>query len=333
VPDVPAGGALLRVEAVGMCHSDIDQLHGIQHTPWGGEYPSIPGHEIVGRIDQLSAAAAATWGVSEGDRVAVQAPIFMADGKVRVYGHDYSIHERSGLFGGYADYMELLPGTRVFRLPDEVPAEELTFFEPLSCAVTWVEPVASGDTVVIQGPGHMGLASIVAARAAGAETIIVTGTSADTMRLATALRVGADHTIDVDKDDAVESVRQLTGGRGADVVLDAASGTTRTVTQAMELVRYDGSVVIAGMKDRKPVVGFISDWIPMRRIHIHPGAGIDIARSVELIVTGRVPTAELVGETLPMESVGEALQLLDRAIPGRDAVRVALRIAPGGRVP
>ena len=84
------------------------------------------------------------------------------------------------------------------------------------------------------------------------------------------------------------------------MLLDAASGTTRTVTQAMQVVRYDGSVVIAGMKDRKPVDGFISDWIPMRRIHIHPGAGIDIARSVELIVTGLVPTAEPVGETLPI---------------------------------
>ena len=55
VPDPPPGGAVLRVEAVGMCHSDIDHMHGIVHTPWGGAYPSIPGHEIVGRIDALAA--------------------------------------------------------------------------------------------------------------------------------------------------------------------------------------------------------------------------------------------------------------------------------------
>ena len=52
--DPPEGGAILRVEAVGMCHSDIDNLHGIVHTPWGGEFPTIPGHEVVGRIERIS---------------------------------------------------------------------------------------------------------------------------------------------------------------------------------------------------------------------------------------------------------------------------------------
>ena len=73
VPDhPPEGGAILRVEAVGMCHSDIDNLHGIVHTPWGGEFPTIPGHEVVGRIEQLGAGAADALGAAEGDRVAVR---------------------------------------------------------------------------------------------------------------------------------------------------------------------------------------------------------------------------------------------------------------------
>ena len=125
VPDPAPGGAVLRVEAVGMCHSDVDHLHGIVHTPWGGAYPSIAGHEIVGRIHALGDGTAARWGVAEGQRVAVRESVPLPGG-IRVYGHDYAIDERSGLFGGFADYMELLPETLVEPLPDNIPADELT---------------------------------------------------------------------------------------------------------------------------------------------------------------------------------------------------------------
>src|ERR1700729_2851664 len=77
--DPPEGGAILRVEAVGMCHSDIDNLHGIVHTPWGGEFPTIPGHEVVGRIEQLGPDAETALGVSEGDRVALRHGVMTPD--------------------------------------------------------------------------------------------------------------------------------------------------------------------------------------------------------------------------------------------------------------
>jgi threonine dehydrogenase-like Zn-dependent dehydrogenase len=327
VPDPPTGGAILRVEAVGMCHSDIDHLHGIVHTPWGGAYPSIPGHEVVGRIDTLTDAARAAWGVEEGQRVAVRAVVPLADGDLRVYGHDFSIHEGSGLFGGYADFMELLPETRVERLPEGIPADQLTVWEPLGIAVGWAGPVAAGDSVAILGPGHLGLATIVAARAAGAERVYVTGTAADGARLAAARQLGADEAIDVSTVDPIERIRELSEG-GVDVVVDAASGSTVTVTQAMQMVRRGGTVVIGGLKDRKPVEGFISDWIPMGRIHICAGTeGDHVRKAVDLIWQGKVPTAELVGDVFTLEGLDEALGLLDRSIAERDAIRVGLRLA------
>ena len=329
VPDQPteAGAALLRVEAVGMCHSDIDNLNGIVHTPWGGEFPTIPGHEVVGRIDQLGPGAAEALGVNEGDRVAVRSGRMTKDNKTRIYGHDYSVDEGCGLYGGYADYMELLPGSSVVRLPDGPPAHELTVWEPLSIAVGWAGPITKGDTVAILGPGHLGLAAIVAAKANGASTVIVTGTPSDAFRLDAARRLGADATIDVGVENAVERVKELTGGQGVDVVIDAASGSTKTVVQAMEMVRRGGTVVIGGLKDRKPVEGFISDWIPMRRIHICAGTdGDNVARAVELLWSGQVPTADLVGDVFELEDVGTALELLDRKAEGRDAIRVGLRL-------
>ena len=325
VPDPQPGGAVMRVEATGLCHSDVDHFRGHVHTSYGGAFPSIPGHEIVGRIEKITPAAAEQWGVMEGDRVAVRDIVVQPDG-YRIYGHDFSIHEGSGLYGGFAEHLELLPGSMVYRLREDVPAEELTVFEPLSCAVTWVEPVSEGDTVVIEGPGHMGMASIVAARAAGASSIIVTGVGRDQFRLDCALKIGADHSINVEADDPVERVRELTEGRMADVVLDAASGHPITVNLAMDLVKKGGHVVIAGMKD-EPLEGFHSDWIPTRRITIHPGAGLDTEGAVRLINEGSVPTAELLGDTFTLERFEEAFSLLTRRTPGRDSVRVALRLS------
>lgn len=326
VPDPQPGGAIMRVEATGICHSDVDHFKGTVHTSWGGEYPSIAGHEIVGRIEKITPEAAASWGVAEGDRVAVRDIVVLPDGSYKIYGHDFSVDEGSGLGGGFAEHLELVPGSMVFRLRDDISAEEATFFEPLSCAVTWVAPVERGDIVVIEGPGHMGMASIVAARAAGASSIIVTGTSADAFRLQCALDAGADHVIDVHAKDPVDQVRELTDGHMADVVVDAASGNPITVNLAMDLVKRGGHVVVAGMKDT-PLEGFHSDWIPTRRITIHPGAGLDTEGAVRLINEGRVPTAALLGETFPLERFEEAFALMNRQIPGRDAVRIALRLS------
>ena len=324
VPDPKPGGAVLKVEATGLCHSDIDHFKGHVHTSWGGEFPSIAGHEIVGRIEKITPQAARAWGVEEGDRVAVSELVVTADG-YRIYGHDFSVDEGSGLYGGFAEHLELLPGSTVYRLREDVSAAELTVFEPLSCAVTWVAPVKQDDIVVIEGPGHMGIATIVAARAAGASQVIVTGMSQDSFRLDSALKIGADEVIDVQSDDPVERVKEITGGKMADVVVDAAAGNPITVNVAMDLVRKGGHVVIAGMKDR-PLEAFHSDWIPTRRITLHPGAGLDAKTAVELINAGKVPTAQMLGEAFPLEQFEQAFSLLTRSTPGRDAVRVALRL-------
>jgi len=326
VPDPPPGGAVLRVEAVGMCHSDVDHLHGIVHTPWGGAYPSIAGHEIVGRIDALSDEAGARWGVKEGQRVAVRESVPLPGG-IRVYGHDFAIDERSGLFGGFADFMELLPETLLEPLPDDIPAEELTVWEPLAIAVRWATAVKPGDSVAILGPGHLGLASIVAARAAGAERIFITGTPADALRLEAARKLGAEEALDISATDPLERIRELTGD-GVHVVIDAASASTATVTQGMQMARRGGTVVIGGLKDRKPVEGFISDWIPMRQLHLHAGfPGDHVKTSVELIRQGKVPTADLLGEVVTVDGFGDALRLLARELPGHDAIRLSLRMA------
>ncbi len=327
-PAPPAGGAVIEVEAVGMCSSDLAQLAGHKHVP-GEVAPVVPGHEIVGRVAAL--ADDADLGVSVGDRVAVDLVLRGGgyQGKLVVYGYTLGVDDGSGLWGGYGEYMSVLPGSNLMKLTESVPAEHLTIFEPLASAVNWVETAGMrrGDAVVVQGPGHVGLMCLVAARIAGASTIIVTGTSADALRLEAARRAGAHHTINVDEEDMVARVKDITGGIGAPVVMECTAMSTQAVQQAFDVVRFGGTVVLAGLKNMAPVE-IVTDKIVMNSLTVKGGSG-STERSMKAAVgylnEGRVPTDILLGEVYSLDDFDEAMTLLKREHPERDAIRVTVR--------
>ncbi len=327
-PIPPPGGAVIRVEAVGMCSSDIEQLRGHKHVP-GEAAPVVAGHEMVGRVEAL--AEDAKFPVALGDRVAVDLVLRrgLYNGRLLVYGYTMGLDVEGGLWGGYGEYMCIAPGTNLMKLTESVPAEHLTVFEPLANAVNWVgvAGVKEGDTVVVQGPGHVGLMCVVAARAAGASCVIVTGTSGDGLRLEAAGKAGAHHTINIDAEDGVKRVKEITKGWGANVVMDVTSMSTSAVQQALESVRFGGTVLLAGLKNNA-LVEIVTDRIVLNGLTIRGGAGSteeSMKRAVRLLNEGRVPTDELSGEVLPLERFEEALRLLRREHPEREAVRVTIR--------
>jgi len=327
-PTPPPGGAVLAVEAVGMCSSDVSQLAGHKHVP-GEAAPVVAGHEIVGRVADL--AEGADLGVSVGDRVAVDLVLRNGayDDRLVVYGYTLGVEDGSGLWGGYGEYMSVLPGTHLMRLTESVPAEHLTIFEPLANAVNWIElaGVQQGGTVVVQGPGHVGLMCVVAAKIAGAATIIATGTAADALRLETARAAGAHHTIDVSRQDVVARIKEITGGVGASVVIDCTAMSRQAITQAFEAVCFGGTVVLAGLKDMAPVE-IVTDQIVLGGLTVKGGSG-STAESMETAVSylneGRVPTELLLGDVLSLDDFDEAMALLKREHPTREAVRVTVR--------
>lgn len=327
VPDPPPGGAVLRVEAVGLCGSDVAQLHGVEVVPGASAFPIVPGHETVGRVVALGDDAGGL-GVAEGDRVAVDE--VLSNEPLRVYGYsDMSGEGRLGLWGGNGEYMELFAGTRLHRLPDDRPAEELTLFEPLASAVNWVDTVGvdEGDTVVIQGPGHQGLAVLEAVLARAPAQVIVTGTSQDALRLDTARELGAHHTVMVDVDDVRAVVGDLTGGAGAQVVFDVATAV-QTVPMAIELVAFRGRVLLAGLKHFAPIPDLITDLLVVKGLQVYGGAGFtpeSMAKAVDLITGGDVKADLVVGEVVTLDRLDEGIALLTRSDPSRDAVRVTLR--------
>jgi len=139
MPSAPPGGAVLKVEAVGLCASDVAQLHGHKHVP-GEVSPLVPGHEIVGRIHSLAPDAAL--GVTVGMRVGVDlirrcgACEVCASGspycpQMQLYGYTQGLDVGTGLHGGYGEYMEIMPNTNLVPLTEDVPASQLSLFEAL----------------------------------------------------------------------------------------------------------------------------------------------------------------------------------------------------------
>ncbi|MGH0028602.1 MAG: zinc-dependent alcohol dehydrogenase, partial [Myxococcota bacterium] len=263
VPEIDDDSALLAIEACGICGSDYEQYEGLLRTPM----PVVPGHEPLGRIAAIGDRAARRWGVDVGDRVAVETMLscrFCAS----CLGGDYHLchsrkiysyiplSEEPGLWGSYAEIMYLHPNSVVHKVDATLDPSVAVMFNPIGAGFRWAVDMPGtgpGDTVVILGPGQRGLASVLACREAGARKIIVTGLAADARKLELARAFGADHTIDVENEDARRRIQELTDGRGARVVVDVSSYSTKPVTDALDFASMGGTVVLAGVKGFQPI--------------------------------------------------------------------------------
>jgi len=336
LPTIGADDALLRIEACGICGSDAEQYAGILPVP----FPVVPGHEPLGTIAAIGDRAAQRWSVDVGDRVAVEAPI--PCGRCRVcrtgrytmcrarggfFAHGYvPLTRPPALWGGYADYLYLDPCSIVHRVRADLPAAIAVMFNPLGAGFRWAVDLPStgpGDTVLVLGPGQRGLASIIAARAAGADTIIVTGLTRDAPKLALARRFGADHVIDIEQDDARKRVKELTDGRGADVVIEVTANSTEPVAEALHHVAVGGRIVLAGVKGFKPVPEFVSDMLVVKEAQMIGAFGVTspaYEAAIRLIESGRVPLAEMHTHDFTLEDAELAIQTLAGEIPGEVSI-------------
>ncbi|HTH99268.1 MAG TPA: alcohol dehydrogenase catalytic domain-containing protein [Stellaceae bacterium] len=332
VPDIAADGGLLKVELTGVCGSDWPYYLSYPKS----KGPLILGHETVGRIDRLGPEAGRRFGVKEGDRVALEEYLpcghcrYCRTGDFRLcdetdtlnrvgpdlvrYGST-AVSKAPGLWGGYAHYQYLHPNSVFHKVPDQVPAKLATLALPLGNGVEWAYlqgGVKIGQIVVIQGPGQQGLASVVAAKEAGAGCIIVTGlsTPADQRRLALAKKLGADHTINIEEHDLLETVADITGGDMADLVLDCASGGTGTVVSAIQLARKAGTIVFGGRKFKR-IPEFDSDVLITRFLTVKGMRGHSyqaVELGLQIIAGGRYPLEEMCTHVFGLDDVDEALR-------------------------
>ncbi len=340
IPQISANDAILRIEAAGLCGTDYEQFTGNLRAPWNIR-PIIPGHEVQGRIDRIGAEAAARWRVKEGDRVVIESSIpcgkcyYCQTGSAvqcksnMGYGLKMGVNVAPHLWGGYATNMYLHPQTTVHKAPENLSTDILSLYNPMANAVRWAWErggISVGDSVVICGPGQRGLLSVVVAKAVGAGLVIVTGTKSDTERLRLARELGADATITVDSEDPVERVHELTGGFGADVILDVSAGSVEPITQAIEMARPGGTIVLAGLKNHATAPKFVPDRVVIKELNllgVLSSSWTAVERSLSLVKQYERTLAPLCTHSHKLDKAETAVRVLGREIQdGPEAVHV-----------
>jgi len=295
--------------------------------------PAVPGHEPLGTIAAIGDRAARRWGVDVGDRVAVETMLscrfcaaclagrYHLCERRRIYSY-IPLEVPPGLWGAYAEYMFLDPNAILHRVDPTLPAPIAVLFNPLGAGFRWAVEVPGtgpGDVVLVLGSGQRGIASVIAARAAGAATIIVTGLAADAAKLEVARELGADFTIVADQEDVRARVADITGGRGADVVVEVTSYATAPVAESLRYVRAGGTVVLAGVKGGKAVPDFISDIAVTKEITLRGVIGVTSSgyrNAIRLLESRRVPVEKMHTHEFPLREADLAIRTLAGEVPG-----------------
>ena len=349
-PALGADDALLRIEACGICGSDYEQYEGAQpqhedYTP----YPVIPGHEPLGVIEEIGAGARQRWGVREGDRVAVRSGYGCGRCEACARWEPRACPTRGGtygytdvgkpphLWGGYAELMYLSPYSVVKKMDPKIPAGVAVMFNPLAAGLSWAVSIprtGPGDRVAILGAGQRGLCCVIAARAAGARQIVITGLGRDAEKLALARELGADVTVNAETGDVVAQVRSATGG-GAEVVVDTTPYAPQSLNHAVGIAVRKGRVVVAGLKGQRTAPNLDVDDIIYKELTIRGVLSMPVDetfRAIEIIESGRYPFAKMHTWSLPLEQAEDAIHMLAGHVPGVNPIHLA--IVPGApRVP
>jgi threonine dehydrogenase-like Zn-dependent dehydrogenase len=336
LPELPRDAGILRVLRAGICGADVPM-----YAEGEGKVPRILGHENVGVIEQLGDLAAEHWGVQVGDYVALEEYLpcgsceYCRSGEFRAcpvteywagglrYGST-KIDVWPGLWGGYAQFQYIHPRAVLHRVPDGVPPRMAAMALPLGNGFQWAVfdgGAGLGDTVIVQGPGQQGLACVVAAKAAGASTIISTGLARDGQRLEIAKKLGADHTIAVDEESLADRVKEITDGRGADLVIDASSGkSVDTFNNGIAALKRRKGRFMAASQKGKPLDGVAYDIAIQKAVNFkgvrgHSFQAVEMA--LDLMKQGTIDLELLSTHEYGLDGADEAVRLVGGEI--RDA--------------
>jgi L-iditol 2-dehydrogenase len=247
MPEAKAGEAVVQIEYVGICGSDVHyyQAGRIGNFKVQGDF--ILGHECAGRVVALGAGVE---NLKIGDRVALEPGItcgqcrFCKSGRYNLCP-DVEFLATPPYHGALVRYLAF-PANMCFVLPESVTSQAGVLIEPLAVGIHAANQgrVQMGDSVVILGAGCIGLCTMLACMARGASDIIVTDVLDN--RLAFAKKKGARAVINARNQDVLATVAELTGGRGADVVIETA-GSAATIAQTAHLVGGGGRIVLVGL--------------------------------------------------------------------------------------
>jgi L-iditol 2-dehydrogenase len=292
---------LVRVRACGICGSDV---HGLDGSSGRRRPPLIMGHEAAGEVARVGSAVT---DLEPGARVTFDSTVycgrctFCVRGDVnlcddrQVVGVAPPEYTRNGAFAEYV----AVPRRIVYRLPDAFPFEHAALIEAVSIGVHAVSitPIRLGDTAVIVGAGMIGSVTLQAAKAAGCTRIVAV--DIEDAKLARALTIGATHVLNPTTCDVPQAVRDLTGGRGADVAFECV-GYSAPVTTAIESARKGGMVTLVG--NLEPRIEMPLQHVVTRQIRLQGSCASngEYPQCIDLMARGIVQVAPLISAVAPL---------------------------------
>jgi 2-desacetyl-2-hydroxyethyl bacteriochlorophyllide A dehydrogenase len=313
-PAAGAGEVVVRIAATAVCHTDLAIYTG-EHP--GVRYPVVMGHESTGVVDAVGNGVA---GLQPGQPIIIN-PIISCghcDSCRRGAGH---LCRNAGLFGREVDgsmgeYVNLA-ARYVHPLPATLPLANATLIETLATVRHSQErlDLKAGESVVVIGQGTTGLLHTRLAVLAGANPVIAV--SRTRWKLDMASRMGAHHAIDTGAEKAVGEVMRLTGGSGADVVIDTAGGAS-TFMAAIDMLRPGGRLAPYAIS-HECCTGFTTFPMYFKEISIIGSRALtdaDMAPSIDLVTSGRIDVSDFVSATYPLSRTADAFEEYERN-PGK----------------
>jgi D-arabinose 1-dehydrogenase-like Zn-dependent alcohol dehydrogenase len=322
IPKVEPNGILVKVEMAGICGTDIHQWRG--DLGKRASLPLVPGHETVGKIIELGEGRvkdSAGQLLNIGDRIMwshvscnncyacniLKQPA-LCENRFG-YGYNYS------LTGSFAEYEYVIPQAQVVKIPSELSNEEAVgvccAFRTVVGAFERLIGIGTQSAVVVQGSGPVGLYSTLLANLSGAGKTIVIG--APSLRLNLAKKWGADYVINIEEmpDPAKRStiIRELTEGRGADIIVEA-SGVPAAFGEGLDMVRRGGRYLVIGQTSPKDIP-MSPATIVWKNMEIYGQCGAEIShyyKALQIVKNNRqkYPFGDLITNKYKLEQINEA---------------------------
>lgn len=327
LPELKPDEVLIKQEACNICTTDYQQWQGLREHQG---YPMAGGHECSGIVMEKGKDVKGTFEI--GDRVSVvydycgyceecmHGEVTSCENK-KQFGKNYS-DEYYGLFG-FANYF-VRPAKSLMKVRKDLPASQAGFVEPLSSVIQNMKKIrinAGRDTVVVIGGGTMGLLNAAAAKAMGARVIV---SELMEKKLQIAEEMGFE-IIDAKETDPVAKVKELTSGKGADIVI-VAVGVTAANNQALEMVKAkDGKISLFSAGYPAPEISVDSNAIHYMRLELIGTFGStleDFSDAANMLSEGRVDVSKLIEQSIPLDNIQEAFELASK--PGSYRVSVKL---------
>ncbi|MCU1478222.1 MAG: Alcohol dehydrogenase/L-iditol 2-dehydrogenase, partial [Subtercola sp.] len=329
------GTVRVRVHTVGICGSDIHMWHDSQSKSSEGVLPVTLGHESSGVIDAIGEGVE---GWSVGDRVVSETAASICGVCALCRSGRYNLcpwRQGYGLKrdGSMAEYFVAEPRV-LHRIPEGVSFEAAAMTEPFAVAYNAVverAAVKTGDLVVIQGAGAIGILALQIARLSGAATTVVLGTDIDEHRLAKARELGADDTVNVSQNDPLEVVSGLHDGLGADLVVDA-TGVSAALEQSMKLVRPAGAIAKVGWGPQP--LGFSLDPLVKKAVTLYgcySHTWSTWERVLRLFADGKLRPESVLGGVYEIENWQAGFRDMQTGVNVKSALRMPFGLESGSR--